>query len=379
MPRTRLSSKFVGYLCICICICAPSSPTSAQDVDEQIRKIEEYTQVLEGDAAHYEKHYEKEAKTLMRWRLGWEGLIALADRIYALEVTRGALARVSDRIATLQIASLEQDSRLKAPEVDFIYEQALDDLNKIDSLISTIRGTGLDSCSDRPLKAILERVPTDSVVSINSPSIATYPLVKADPILRLNIAISENGDVTIASAPYQGEAEREDTAFAPGVASTVSYAVVLLFAKDAYTPATAVAAFVFLVTSHIESNVQEGKIADAIRKMNSAIDRILASQSNGYRAVNAARLDILRNVCRTSYSDTIDRVTEREKHLRRLALAYRRELSGIATGLRKQPRSDDWERVQCEIFGCGEGESYYTWSVADITRELIKRNSLPSD
>lgn len=348
----------------------------AQSIEDTTDKINKYAEALEGDASHYEAKYRGEAETLVRWRIGWEFLFNISDQAFAIRIAKELIAKAAVRVQVLQDYSVRRSIGEVAPEVAFIHEAALRDLDTAESILSSVQQRPLVNCDNRGIVRIAADVPTDSVLLRHSPNVAIYPVVRSDPILRFSFAIGDDGTVSIAPAPYQDEAQGKGKMAVPAIASTVSYAIVLqAMGRGAWLPATGIATFVYLLADHGQKQYEEGKLADAVMRMNSAIDRIVVAQDAGFLYVDKLKPAIGMDLCTESFSPSLER-------MERLAMAAAAELlkvrGELATATKKiKPKSDadDWTIVECEIFRCSESVSYFTWTLDELTSEIQSRNS----
>lgn len=366
-------AKFITILIIAL------SPEFAlgQSIEETTDKINKYAEALERDASHYEAKYRSEAESLMRWRIGWEFLIDISDQAFALRVAKERIATASARGQIMEDYAVRRSIDAPAPEVAFIHEAALRDLDTADSILSSLQQRRLSACDSRGIARIIGAVPTESVILRQSPNVAIYPVERADPILRFNFTIGFDGTVSIAPAPYQDEAQGHGKMAIPGIASTVSYAIVLqAMGGQAWVPATAVAIFVYLVLDHVQKQEEEGKLGDAVRRMNRAIRRIEASQNSGFLYVDESNPSFGMDICKESFTDSLARLeklgTSAEDELKQV----RDALVTVTEKITPKSEADDWTKVECEIFRCPENVSYFTWKLEELTTEIQSRNSV---
>lgn len=347
-----------------------------QTIDEATDKINEYAKVLEGDAAHYEAKYLGEAESLMRWRVGWELLIHVSDQAFAIRVAKERVAAAAARTKILQDYAIRESSIAPAPELAFIQDLALIDLESASSILQSLESRGLRTCDIGSIASIAGEISTDSVLLRQSPNVAIYPIVRSDPILRLNFAIGTDGTVLIAPAPYQNEAQGEGKMAVPGIASTVSYYLVLtLMGEGAWLPASAIATFVYILADHAQWQYEQGKLADAVKRMNSAIDRILAAQDAGFLFADKSKAKMGVDMCAGSFAPALNRLEGMRTAVAGELKQTRRELASVTSRIRPKSDADDWTKVECEIFRCPEGIGYFTWTLDELTLEVQNRNA----
>ena len=369
-----LATKHLSRICVLSGVLI--TPVAfGQSAEETTERIDKYAQVLEGDAAHYEAKYRSEAESLLRWRLGWEFLISISDQAFALRVAKERIDASVARSQILRDYAVRRVTDAPAPEIVYIHSMALADLASAEAILGLLQRNSLRACDEETVLRSIASVPTDSVLMRQSPNVAIYPIVRSDPILRINFAIGLDGSIAIAPAPYQNEAQGQGKMAVPAIASTVSYALVLQFmGPTAWAPATAIATFVYLLADHAQRQYEEGKLADAVKRMNTAIVRIEAAQNAAFLGIDGARLSIGGEVCKDSFSPSLRRLeflgTQATASLKRARV----ELESAAQQLRPRSDADDWTRVECEIFRCPENTSYFTWKLGELVGEIQKRN-----
>lgn len=346
-----------------------------QSAEETTDRINKYAEVLEGDALHYEDKYRSEAESLLRWRLGWELLINISDQAFALRVAKEKTEAAAARAQILQDYAARSLPDAPAPEILYIHTMALADLAGAEAILGLLQRNNLGACDEKALLRTIAAVPTDSVLLRQSPNVAIYPLVRSDPVLRINFSIGLDGSIGVAPAPYQNEAQAQGKMAVPAIASTVSYALVLQFmGPTAWTPATAVATFVYLLADHAQRQYEEGKLADAVKRMNAAIGRIEAAQNDGFLFIDGSRPVIAGQVCKDSFSSSLQRLKDLRTQATSSLKRVRLDLESAAQQLGPRSEIDDWTRVECEIFRCPENTSYFTWKLEELVGEIQRRN-----
>lgn len=330
-------------------------PAWADAVDDSIDKIHKYTDVLNSDAAKYESLYLPQAQTLVKWRLGWEEMADLTDAIYYLDVIQVGLDRLDGRIEYLERARLLGGS-LDTIESKAILAAASGDRLRLALLVAQLPPVMVSKCGGPWLQDIASRVPLQTILYKVGPDIGTFPLVQAHPSLAISVVLSENGDVSMSPDPYT----RDQVSTAqgkwqiPGIASTVSAAIYLTFNAGAYTPATAIAAFVYIVSVDLINRYETAQQADAVNDLVKAMDRIQRAQESVYLKVSNDFATEVNEVCEASFGPSIVR-SQGQLSLyaaRLVSLAARLDaVTGYTPPVGTDPLAT-WDALECEIFAC---------------------------
>ncbi|MDW9970425.1 hypothetical protein GOB98_10540 [Sinorhizobium meliloti] len=361
-------------------------PANAADIDEIKHKIEEITAVLEIDASKYEKSYPGELELIVRYRLGWAWLVDLSDERYALEVLQSSIRRLAKDIDYVSQSESSAGSGGLPPDINIVKSNVVTN-NDVLIALETAMKNERRGCSNAAAEQIGARVPLSEIVSIQAPDIGTFPSLHHDPTLRVKFIITDDGKVSLAPdvyAPGNGNDARGKHAI-PGIASTVSGALVLLAAEkfgafggatsfSASFAAAAAAGLVYYTAVQIQSDIEQGELADAVEKMNKAISRIYQAQKTAYLGMAEKYGSVILDVCRKNFGTAydsqsleLDRLShERQALMDKFSIELKRLKSAVA--------SESWEDVECAVFGCdGGAKSTIVMPLDQLVRAYVKR------
>lgn len=353
----------------------------ADEVDDARRKIEEVTKVFETDAGRYERLYKDELASIVNWRVGWEWLVEVSDNAYALDVFKSKLKEIEGQLDYLSSVGGFGAAWEPPPEMNGVISSTIYNNERLVELENLLKGR-IDPCGSEATKYVARNSPLNSIAEVQGPDVGTFPSMHHHPSLYLKFTITEEGNVYLS--PDSGVGQRTDPSnkhTIPGTASTVSAAAWLYvfgekggefgYTGASFFGAAAAAMLVYVTVEWVQANLKDGELADAVAKMNKAIQRIYAAQRGPFMKMEQDFESVVRSVCTSSFQAIITKQQARLEQLSsertRLIQSLDAERARIGSEV---TAGGSWNKLECEIFGCSgdSGKAVATLGIRELTK-----------